>query len=76
MNPKENKGLKYLLYALFIVAVTMGTGPGVLLINDPVNVRTVFGVPILYAWVVFWYLVMTAIIIAAYRTIWRESPDP
>ncbi|MCG6156465.1 hypothetical protein [Rubinisphaera margarita] len=54
----------------FVVSILMGIGPGVLLVNRP---ATFLGLPLLYAWGIFWYLVMAVIALAAYLFIWQDA---
>ena len=48
------KRLAVVLSALFVLAVVIGAGPGIYLINpnpaDPDAVFTVLGMPVIYAW--------------------------
>lgn len=62
--------LRVVLIVLFALAMTMATGPGVLLVNRP---ATVFGIPAVYAWGVGWYFVLVAIALVASRRYWRVS---
>ncbi|MCB1063634.1 MAG: DUF3311 domain-containing protein [Verrucomicrobiae bacterium] len=74
----SQRSLSRLLFAIFLVALIMGPGPGIYLINpDPENAearRFVLGVPIVYAWAVFWLGVQAACVAVAYRRLWRELP--
>ena len=65
------KYLPWLLAAIFALAMLMGAGPGILLINEP---KTWFGYPRLYVWALVWCSVEAAVILAAYFFVWR-SPD-
>jgi len=65
-----------LAFALSILAI----GPGIYLVNpnpgDP-NSRFLFlGMPIIYAWAVFWYLVQAAVILIAYFFLWNAGTEP
>ena len=62
--------LGLVLTAAFTFAMFMAVGPGVLLVNRP---DTFVGVPLLYAWGVFWYLVIVVIALAAYRFVWSDN---
>ena len=66
-----------LLSALFAVAVFMGAGPGLRLINpdaaDPAATFTTLGLPTVYVWGLFWYAVQLAVIVLAYRHHWRRE---
>jgi hypothetical protein len=58
------------LAGLFLAALLMGAGPGVLLVNQP---ATWFGFPRLYVWALFWCAVEIAIVVVAYWTVWRAA---
>jgi hypothetical protein len=66
------KPLAWILAAVFVLSMVMGTGPGVLLINRP---DAVFGVPLVYAWGIFWYLVQAAVALIAYLALWRNAAN-
>ena len=78
----KRRRLAVALGAIFLVAVVMGTGPGIYLVNpdpaDPNAAFTFLGLPILYVWAVFWFFVQAAVVLVAYFTLWdgREHPDP
>lgn len=66
---------------LFLVAMIMGPGPGLRLVNpdiDNPDARfTILGLPIIYVWGLFWYAVQLAILLVAYFTLWNEpEQDP
>ncbi len=69
----------WLLTALFLLAVFMGAGPGLHLINpdltDPHVQLTTFGLPIIYVWGLFWYVIQFAVIVIAYRFVWSQRDD-
>lgn len=73
--------LSPLLTAIFFLAVFMGPGPGIYLVNPSsgpgTDQTTVFGMPILYVWAVFWFFVMAVTVIVAARCVWKfdESAD-
>ena len=52
----------------------MGPGPGSLLVaphgSEP---RLVFGVPALYVWLVFWFLVMAGCVLFASTKLWKDE---
>ena len=63
-----------LLTVIFLVALVLGPGPGATLIDgttEPPNIW--FGIPALYLWVVFWFLVMAAYIVTAALTVWKDA---
>ncbi len=63
----------HVLTALFLVALFMGPGPGARWIDGtPEDPAIWFGVPALYLWVVFWFLVMAGCIVTAARTVWTD----
>lgn len=64
--------LKAFLIALFVLAMTMATGPGVLLVNRP---TTILGIPVVYAWGILWYFVIVGVALTAYFTLWKQSAD-
>lgn len=76
---KKANSLGIALSVIFVLAVVMGTGPGIYLVNpdpaDPETVRTFLSLPIIYAWVVFWFLVQAGVILVAYFKLWKE-PQP
>lgn len=55
MSPRARK-----LGALFLLATALGAGPGLLLV--PALPTTVLGMPALYVWFVFWFVVEVGII--------------
>ena len=57
---------------IFSLSLVLGTGPGVLLVNRP---ETLLGVPIVYAWGLFWYVVQVFVILVASFTIWTRSSE-
>ena len=74
--------LSVALTLVFILALVMGAGPGIYLINpdraDPETARRVLGMPIVYAWTVFWFLVQATVVVLAYIKLWEapSSGDP
>ncbi len=67
------------LFAVFALAMVMGPGPGLRLINpEPTAAREsllILGVPVVYAWGLFWYGVQAAVVVSACLTIWKPSED-
>jgi hypothetical protein len=78
-SPDHNKAqrksrLTKILGALFLFAIIMGPGPGLYLINGYAESGgALFGVPVLYAWCVFWFVVETVVVLIASKTLWNKS---
>lgn len=68
--PKLNR--RRLLTLIFFFALLMGAGPGSYLINGR---GPILGLPAVYAWVVFWFLVQAGVVVTASRTIWKGEQD-
>lgn len=82
-EPRRRKTIRLgtVLVVLFVVALVMGPGPGLYLINpnpsDPTALRTFLGMPIVYAWGLLWFIVLVGIIIIAYFKVWvKDEPEP
>ena len=82
MDPESDRRankrtLTWVLSIAFVVALVMGPGPGVYLVNpDPANAepaQTLAGMPIVYAWALFWYVVMAVIVLTAYFKLWQDE---
>ncbi|MEM7012574.1 MAG: hypothetical protein AAF585_13950 [Verrucomicrobiota bacterium] len=60
---------------LFTVAVLMGAGPGIHLINPSESAAKeeffVMGMPKLYLWAIFWFAMQAAALIIAYLKVWK-----
>jgi len=63
------RGLGRVLAVLFFGAMFMGAGPGVYLVNGR---GPIIGMPAIYVWVVCWYFVQAAVVVAAFRTVWKR----
>lgn len=65
------------LSVVFLIALIMGPGPGnELLRSDPGEPPAVFlGMLALYAWTVFWFLVMASVVVTAAVFLWSDR-DP
>ena len=74
-----NKGLSIILTLVFILAMVMGPGPGVYLINPGPEhegpAPTLIGLPIVYAWAVLWFGVQAAVLVTAYFTVWADQEE-
>ena len=62
--------LSAVLIMAFVVAMLMGVGPGVMLVNKP---KSILGLPWLYAWGLIWYFVHMVIVTTAYFLLWNPS---
>jgi len=72
-RPPDNRlKLGWLLATVFGVAMLLGAGPGVLLVNEP---GTWFGFPRLYVWGMFWCAVEVAVVVAAYLLVWTADDE-
>ena len=68
-----------ILTLLFAIATLMGTGPGLYLVGSPTEeglAQSLLGVPALYAWVAFWFLVQAGIIMMASHRFWVHRDEP
>lgn len=74
-----NKRLSIVLTLVFILAMVMGPGPGVYLVNPAPDhdgpLPTLLGLPIIYAWAVLWFGVQAAVLVTAYFTVWSRSEE-
>ena len=61
--------------ALFVLAVLMGAGPGVHLINPSASAAAeeffIFGMPKIYVWGVFWFAMQATALGIAYVKVWK-----
>ena len=71
-SDNRNKTLSIILGIFFALSMILGTGPGVLLVNRP---ETFWGIPLVYAWGIFWYLVQVIVVLIAYFTVWVPTSD-
>ncbi|MDC0936962.1 hypothetical protein OAS39_11805 [Pirellulales bacterium] len=71
------KRLSRRLLVCFAVAMIMGPGPGILLVNPDASssdaVTTIANLPILYLWALFWYSVQVTVLLVAYFKVWGPS---
>ena len=76
-DDRKRKLLSGVLVGVFLLAMVMGCGPGIYLINphpaDPGAMRTLCSVPVVYAWAVFWCAVQAGVIVAAYFLVWKTE---
>ena len=71
------KKLAVVLSLVFVLALIMGPGPGLYLVNpdpgDPNAMLSLFNVPVIYIWTVFWSFVQAAVVIIAYFKLWDNN---
>ncbi len=57
----------------------MGPGPGLRLVNPepnaPREALLFLGLPVIYAWGLFWYGVQAVVVITASITLWRSDEE-
>ena len=75
----RRRRLGLMLFAVFALAMVMGPGPGLHLVN-PKPAATgegllFLGLPVIYAWGLFWYGVQAAVVVTACLTIWKPRED-
>ena len=65
-SSSPRRTLAVVLSLLFVTAMIMGPGPGLYLVNpdraDPEAIFTAAGVPVLYLWALFWFIVQATVI--------------
>ena len=77
MKKESKRGkLATVLIVIFLIALVMGPGPGSLLINPHGSEPMFwFGMPALYVWAVFWFLVQAGTILIAATLIWKKEDN-
>jgi len=77
LSKNATNRLGIVLSLVFVTAVVMGAGPGLYLINpdpsDPETTVAWWGVPVVYVWVVLWFLVEAGVVMLAYFLVWNAS---
>lgn len=77
MDKAKKRHLSIWLTVAMIFTMIMGPGPGLRLvnpgINDPIASYLFMGVPVIYAWGIFWFIVQLSIVITAYYTVWASD---
>jgi len=64
----------WLLTVVFLIALVLGPGPGTAMIDGTRESPNIwFGIPALYLWVVFCFLVMVTCILTAALTLWKDT---
>ena len=69
--------LSKILATVFVFATIMGPGPGLYLVmpEEGESSASVFGMPILYAWVAFWFFVQAGVILMANFKLWSKQSN-
>ncbi|MDA1263578.1 MAG: hypothetical protein O2816_00705 [Planctomycetota bacterium] len=77
MAQRPSQRLGVFLVALFALALLMGPGPGVALINPsgPGDDPLLWGVPKLYLWGLLWCSVQAGVVAAAARWLWKGRDE-
>lgn len=74
---RRRRRLAWALSITFLLAMVMGPGPGLYLVNPapdaPRESYLLWGMPIVYVWGLFWYVVQVVVIVTAYICIWRRD---
>ena len=68
--------LSKILALIFVFATIMGPGPGLYLVNpsqEEAVPATILGMPALFAWAVFWFIVQGGVVIVAYKKLWTKE---
>jgi len=80
LTKAQRKRLGVALGVVFMLALVMGPGPGIYLVNpdpsDPGARFTLWGMPIIYVWAVFWFFVQAAVVLLAYFLVWDRDNGP
>ncbi len=70
--------LSKILAAIFVFATFMGSGPGLYLVNpspEASSPATFLGMPILFAWAVFWFFIQAGVVLVTYCKLWTKRDD-
>jgi len=71
---RKNQKISWILATIFLLALIMGPGPGLYIVNDfAAKGGSLFGIPILYVWAIFWFGVEAVVILFAYFVIWNDE---
>ena len=68
--------LSKILAVIFIFAIIMGPGPGLYLVNpspEDTSPATFLGMPVLFAWAVFWFFLQAGVVLVAYFKLWVKE---
>ena len=74
---RKRSRLGVVLFVIFVLALVMGPGPGIYLVNpvpgEPAARRVVLGMPVVYLWAISWFFVQLAVVVVAYCTLWSRQ---
>ena len=72
---RKRSRLGVILFVIFVLALVMGPGPGIYLVNPvPGEPATrVLGMPVVYLWAISWFFVQLAVVVVAYCTLWSRQ---
>ena len=77
MEAPKKKRLALVLSIAMVFVMLMGPGPGLRLVNPDIENTsasfTVAGIPVIYVWGLFWFVIQVTIILTAYYTVWNEE---
>jgi hypothetical protein len=80
MEENKRKQWSRWLTVAMVVAMIMGPGPGLRLVNpglnDPIESYFFLGLPVIYAWGILWFVVQLVIVILAYIMVWSAEKEP
>ena len=75
----DKKRLGRILAGVFVLALLMGPGPGLYLVNpdpgSPNSAATIGNVPVLYVWALLWCAVQVTVLLVAYFKVWGRPDD-
>jgi len=74
MNDPARRKLGLILTVVFAIALLMGPGPGINLVNDA-RPDPVFGFPRIYLWGLLWYAVEVTCVVLAYLFVWKKDDE-
>jgi len=70
---RKRHRLGVILTIVFATALILGTGPGILLVNQP---KPILGLPAIYTWGLLWYVVEVGVVLTAALFVWKDDePD-
>tara|TARA_B000000441_G_C21678094_1_gene311622 strand:+ start:120 stop:377 length:258 start_codon:yes stop_codon:yes gene_type:complete len=76
---KRWRWLGLVLLLLFALAMFMGPGPGLRLVNPEPSADSealrFLGLPVIYAWGLFWYGIQAAVVVTASLTLWKTDDE-